>query len=300
MIEYFKRTIKDRELKKINRFSKGCWVSAINPNEEELNMLEEKFGLEKQNLLSGLDENEIPRVEFDKDKTYVILKTMSNGNITTILITITKDFVLTLSSNKPNFLDIIRENKVRFITTQKKKCLLNLLSFINKYFERETMDIVKKVNIQKRKVKNLPEKEMGELLFYEDRLNELVSSYYHINMVYRRLVKKLNFYEGDEKDIEDLIIEIEEGFNLCKSSLKKITNIRNNLMIVMSNRLNKIITLLTIVTVFISIPAAISGVYGMNIVLPIQNNPNAFFYIIFLNTIIWILFLVYFKIKKII
>lgn len=300
MIEYFQRRPGDRKLKKLEDFKAGCWINVVDPTKEELGLLENRFRLERQNLFSGLDENEIPRVEFERGKNYVILKSMSNGKIVTILIVITRDYVLTLSADKANFIDTIKQNRIRFVTTSKRKCLLTLLSFVNKYFEKETTEIVKKVNAQKRKAKNLPEKEINELLFYEDRLNELVSSYYHINMVYRRLVKKLKFHEEDEKGIEDLIIEIEEGFNLCKSSLRKITNIRNNIMIVMSNRLNKIITLLTIVTVFISIPAAISGIYGMNVNLPMQNSPNAFFYIIAFNALVWIFFFAYFKVKKII
>jgi len=300
MIEYMKRTVKDRKLKRIAKFKAGCWINTVNPTKKELRELEKNFKIEKQNLLSGLDENEIPRVEFDGDKTYVILKAISKGSIVTILILVTKKFILTLSKEKLGFIEKMKDRDIEIITTQKLKSLLTLLSLINRGFEEKTLQIVKKVRREKNLLTDLPEKEVRELLNHENELNELISSYYQMNTVYKRLVKKMEFFEEDGKDIEDLIIETEEGFNLCKSSLKTITNFRNNLMVIMSNRLNRIITLLTILTVFISIPAAISGIYGMNLMLPLQGNPNAFYYIMGITVLIWTFSLIYFKKKKII
>jgi magnesium transporter len=76
MIAYYKKTIHDKELKRLERFETGCWVNIVNPTEEEINFLVQRFGIERQNIISGLDENEVPRVEFDKDKVYIIVKTV--------------------------------------------------------------------------------------------------------------------------------------------------------------------------------------------------------------------------------
>ena len=104
----------------------------------------------------------------------------------------------------------------------------------------------------------------------------------------------------DKDIVEDLINESEQGFDLCKSTLKSISNMRNNLVIMLSNRLNKTISTLTILTVIITIPAAISGIYGMNLRLPLQQNPFAFFYILGFIIVSWTLFFVYFKARRII
>jgi len=298
MISFYKRTIKEKELKKINNFEKGCWINIIDPTKKELDYLIEEFDLDEQNLLSGLDPNEIPRVEFDDKTVYVIITIISPANkeeVHTCLIIITNDFILTLCRNKPEFMNDIIEGRTEFITTQKLKCLLTLLSKINKEFEKETNSIVKLVSSKKKSIGGLNEKDMNILLQQENILNSFVSAYYHTNLLYDRIIKNIRFYEQDKDIIEDLIIEAKQGLDLCQLSLKTITNIRNHLEISLSTKLNKVITLLTTLTIFISVPAAVSGLYGMNIVLPFQEH-NYIFYLVLLTIImIWIGLLLYFR-----
>ena len=104
--------------------------------------------------------------------------------------------------------------------------------------------------------------------------------------------------DEDKEQMEDLKIEARQGLDLCRASLKKISNLRNHLEITISNKLNKLITALTIFTILISVPAAISGIYGMNIALPIQNNPVVFYYILASIVVLWTGFLLYLKKKS--
>ena len=138
------------------------------------------------------------------------------------------------------------------------------------------------------------------MLEQEDTLNDFVSSYYYINLLYERIIRKIKFFEQDKEILEDLIVEANQGFNLCKSSLKTISNIRSYYDILLSNKLNNIITILTIFTILISFPAAISGIYGMNIILPLQKNPFTFRYILIFVGIVWMGFILYLKKKKIV
>ena len=131
-------------------------------------------------------------------------------------------------------------------------------------------------------------------------MNNLVSSYYHMNLLYERIVKKIDFFEQDKEIIEDLITESDQGFNLCKSSLRNISNIREYYDISLSNRLNRIITILTIFTIIVSIPAAISGIYGMNVLLPFQTKPWAFYLISGIIVMICLGLFYYLKKKRII
>ena len=84
MINYFKKTPKDESLRKLSKFEKGCWIEVIDPSEKELSYLHKTFDLDKQNLISGTDKNEVPRVEFDDKDLYVILKIISPDDKTTL------------------------------------------------------------------------------------------------------------------------------------------------------------------------------------------------------------------------
>ena len=302
-ITYYKKTIRDSELKQLTKFENGCWINVISPNEEELKFLEENFKLDEQNLLSGIDKHEIPRSEYEEEGNYIILKTVNPNDkkeTSTILIVIGPNYFLTLSQYQPRFITEIINNKKEIITTQKLKTLIFFLSEINEEFEKATLNIVKNVDKTKDSAMELRDKDIAELLKQEDALNNFVSAYTYSNRVYERLLKKVRFYEEDKEMLDDLIIEGKEIYHLCMDSLRTISNIRNHFEILMSNKLNRVITLLTVFTILISIPAAISGIYGMNINLPMQNNPVAFYYIMIIVLAIIGLFLFYLKKKKVI
>ena len=303
MINYFKRTIQDKFTKKISKLGIGSWINTVNPSLEEIDYLVRKLKLDRRNLESGLDQNEIPRLDFVGKDTYVFTKTIpqtKTREIETYLIVISESFILTLSRTEPAFVKKILKGKIRLITTQKLKCLIELFSLIDDNFQKVTIDVVKGVQGKKKLKTDLKEKELNSLLGEEDMLNNLVSSYYHMNLLYERIERKIKFFEQDKEIIEDLITEATQGFNLCKSSLKTISNIRNYYVVLLSNKLNKVITILTVFTVFITLPAAISGIYGMNVALPFEKDSFAFYYILFLIVVIWIGFIFYLKKKKII
>lgn len=299
MITYYRRTLHDKKLKKLARFENGCWINVINPTEEEINFLIKKFNLDKHNLLSGLDENEVPRVEFRKDKTYIIVKVVSKERpyLQTLLIILSKRFILTISKENIRIIEKIISEKVKIITTQRYKTLILLLLMINREFEKSTIVTVKIVNKLAISSKKIKEKDIYLLLSHEEKLNFFISSYYYTKLVYEKLTKNLKFFEEDKDILEDLIIGLEEVLNLCKSSLKTISNIRSYYDVMISTRINRTITVLTLFTIFLSIFTAISGFYGMNVPLPFQDVPFIAIYIFIFSIFLGILILLFAKIK---
>ena len=296
MITYYKRAVKDEFLKQLDDFSVGCWINVVNPSKKELKFLEERFKLDKQNLSAGLDPNETPRVDIVEKEIYIFVKDIAqNKELITLLIVVANDFVLTLSCEETNVVKKIINNNLKVYTTQKLKSLIKILSQLNKSFEKATLEVVREVRSRRKNIKDLSEKDVTALLENEEILNNFIYYYYHMLILYNRMLKRIKFYEKDKEIIEDLVVEANEGFNLCKSSLKTISNIRDHYMILLSNKLNRVITVLTLVTIFISIPAAISGIYGMNIALPFQHSPFAFWYIILIIIFIWVAFYWYLK-----
>lgn len=302
MITYHKRRIGDKEIRKIDNFEIGCWINVTSPTEEELDFLSKKFKLDKRNLLSGLDENELPRLDIIDNKIYVLTKTViSDEQIETFLIAVGENFILTLSEKEPQFIrKVILQNRIDFFTTQKLKSLVKILLLINEDFEKITRSLAKEIKKMTKLKEDLTEKDLKSLLEKENSLNDLVSFYYYMDLLYKKIIKKIDFFEQDQEIVKDLIEEVNEGLNMCKSSLKSASNIRNYYEVLLSGRLNKIMTILTIFTVLISLPAAISGIYGMNILLPLQRNPSAFLYIMGIISLTWIAFIVYLKKIKII
>ncbi len=303
MIKYFKSTILSPKLKRLASFERGCWIEVLNPTPREIKFLTSRFKLNKRNLNAGLDPYELVRFDEEKGNFYIFSKVFPDvrkRNLETCLIVIGSGFFLTLTSDKFSFSREISKRKISFVTTQRLKCLIKLLSLINGDLEKVTLKIVKRLQKRLRLKRELDEKGLASLIRDEELLNELVGFYSRTEILYERILRRMEFFEEDRDIIEDLLVEISEGFNLCKSFLKTISNLREYHLILLSNRLNKVITLLTIFTILFSIAEAISGIYGMNIALPFQQNPSIFYYLLLPIPFIWLGLVFYLKKKKVI
>jgi magnesium transporter len=90
----------------------------------------------------------------------------------------------------------------------------------------------------------------------------------------------LKLYEDDRDVVEDLSIDLEQLIARCKSLLRTITNVRDSYRAVMDTRLNETLRILTVITLALTIPTMIAGLYGMNVPLPAENSPIMFWVII--------------------
>lgn len=296
MIGYYKRSSLDKNIRTLNKFESGCWINVTDPSDEEISYLTEKFELDKECLLSALNPHEIPWVDYYGGKTYIMTSAMASiesHELRTFLVVVSKNFTLTVMKSQPNIIKRILNNDIRFITSDSRTSLLKIIHKMSQEFEKSIIDIEKSVNRVGRLTSMLKEKDVTMLLKYEDALNKLASSYNHNIIVYGKLYKKASLSSKHKNMLKDIVTEYSEGFEMCKNSLKNISNLRNYYLILLSNRLNRIITIFTIFTIIISIPAAVSGLYGMNILLPMQNSPSAFTYIILIVIALWTVFLLY-------
>jgi len=125
LINYYLRRIKDKKLKKIQQYRKGCWISVINPTEEELLDITKKYALDLDLLKDGLDNNELPRIEKYENKIYIYIKTLSKDNeLITTLFVISNEFILSLSNGDTKLnVELFRKDNITY-TTQINKTLI--------------------------------------------------------------------------------------------------------------------------------------------------------------------------------
>ncbi len=302
MIKYYKKTLTNNKLQELEDFKVGCLIEVVNPVSTELDFISDKYSLSRVLLEDGLDENELPRFE-DLDGVkyiYANVPSVNDDSLGTLLIVISEKFIMFFSRSKITALDYLLSSNIQFATTQRGRLLILILSIINSHVELKIKSIVKTVRSKKNRTDKLQDKDFEVLLRYKDFLNELVSNYNYTSMMYRKLIKNIKFHENDKQEVEDLLIDSEESLNLCKNSLKTINNITDYYSILMSNKLNKTIKLLTVVTIVINIPAAIGALYGMNVGLPFSEHPYIFWYLISIIVVIIAIFITYIRKKNVI
>lgn len=290
MISYYHRPNGSKQLEKIFHYEKGSWISVVNPNQEEIGPLVQEYKVDKDLIIDGLDDHELPRMELEGKRTYLFVKALMGETkvLGTILMVFDKKLFLTISKEEPAFFKLLFNGKNTIDTSRELYSILRLLNLINQDLERTIVDIVKNVQRQRKVTLRLEEKTMLQLLHQEDFLNNLVSTYYYTNFLYPKMTKYLTLTETERIELKDLTVQTNQGLNLCRTSLKKISNLRDHYNIILSTKLNRKLKVLMIFTILISIPAAISSLYGMNILLPFQNDPLAFLYIGILITLSWI------------
>jgi len=300
MIEYNKKITRTTELQELKDYSKDCWVNVVNPDKGEIDFLVKKFKLEKDLIQDGLDIYEIPRIEEEAGNAYIYLTVptskISNEYTSSFLIIISKNIFITISKSELEIIDRIKNSK-NFLTNKRTRSILQILLFLSNSFSIKIRKILKEVKKDRRNIKNLKDKDILDLVLQEDILNDYLSSFsplIHMHAMMLKL-KSVKFVEDEKEFIEDLIVDLNQTLLSCKSTLKTITNMRDYYQTTLSNSLNSILKILTIFTVFLTIPAVLSGIYGMNISLPFQQNLNIFWILAGIVVGIWFIILIIFK-----
>jgi len=299
------RNIRSNILEEIESAKKGSWLRVIDPSHEELEKLEKQFNLDSDLLADGIDLYEVPRIEQDEGNLYIYVRfCRPEGEHTSthpLLIVVTPDLLITVSRIESEPVSkLVASGDVT--TTQKIKTVLQLLTEMNRGYRRHLNAVTKNIlgtrkRLQKTIVNN---KDILDFIDIEEDLNEFLAALQPYGIVLQALLngKYTRLHEEDKDLIEDLQLSASELSELTKSRLKTIQNMREAYNTIATNNLNKVFKRLTSIAIFMSIPTIIGGLYGMNVSLPLENHPNAFWIIIGFTFAVTGLFVAFFRRKK--
>lgn len=305
MIKIYRKKLNDLRLKKIEKIEKGCWISVLEPSEKEIRSLAESLGLDFTILEDGLDENEISRIETDKaDNFYMIMRfpVEKDDDIMTmpILVVITRDNIITLCRTKNKITDNFLTRNSNFCTTHKTNFLLKIILEIFSTYDLYLNMILKDIKSKKIRISNLENKDILFLVQEEETLNNFVSSLFPAINILEKILsgRYITIYEKDKDIMEDLVMDSNQTMELSRAGSRSIKNIREAYSAILTNELNKIMKILTFVTIFLTIPTIVSSIFGMNVILPLERSPFMFLIIILIIIILSTLFFVIIKKKR--
>lgn len=287
MIQIYQKTIKEKELKTLENFRVGSWIYAESPTEEELERLAKEFSLELGHLKDAADIHEVPRLEIEKKTDYIFIRfphQQEDGLITTtpLLIVLGENFLITVSQKRLPFLEKFITGKINFYTTQKTKLFLQIFSEVNSLYSHFLASINRRVRSIGVRIEKITPKDIVQFIASETILNDFMADLVPTNTILKNLLsgKILKLYEEDKDLTEDLLLSNNQLVELCKSNIKTIINIRDAYSTIMSNNINRVIKLLTSITIILTVPMIVASLYGMNVALPLENHPSAFWLIL--------------------
>ncbi len=305
MFEYLRSTRYNPTTRKQDKLQPGSWIRVEEPTEDEITILADKFKLDIQMLRDALDPHEIPRVETEDDKLYFITRLPDTSSTmhdftTPLMIVIGQSQIFTISRKNLDGLWKPFISRSNAPTTQQTKLFLTMMeAVVNQYQNR--MDII---NRQMRgatsDITNLKPRDITIFVEYESKLNDYMDALIPTNVALEKFLsgRLVRLYEDDRDLIEDLSIDAEQLIIRCKSMLRTITNVRDSYRALMDTRLNETIRLLTVITVSLTIPTMIAGLYGMNVDIPGDENHPGYFFLIILVSLVCAYLLSYYFLKK--
>jgi magnesium transporter len=77
--------------------------------------------------------------------------------------------------------------------------------------------------------------------------------------------------------IEDVIIDNKQAIEMASIYSSIFSGMMDAFASIISNNLNVVMKFLTSVTIIVALPTLIASIYGMNVPLPMQGHPYAFY-----------------------
>jgi magnesium transporter len=305
MIKFYKTNLKN-EVEEIEAFDNNCWINITNPLKEELELLSSNLDVPLDFFTDPLDVDERPRVEYDDDTdtTLIILKypienpDSENIKYSTEPLGIIKgkNFIITVSKNKNSIISLFEENKVKnFSTYKRSRFILQIFFKMSNLYLKYLSKIHKETDMVEEELReSMKNKELIDLLNIEKSLVYFTTSLKANEIVLERLSKGniIPLYEEDEDMLEDVIIENKQAIEMCDIYSSILSGMMDAFASVISNNLNIVMKVLTLVTIIMQIPTIITSFFGMNVRLPLMKNPLAWIYIILMSAVsaAWVIF----------
>jgi magnesium transporter len=286
MIKYYYKSLRSPQMQELSEYKRGAWVYVEAPTEQEIESLVTKYNLDPGHIQDALDEDEMPRLEKEGDQSYIFVRYAyknSEAELVTVplLFVFSDDIVMTISLVHLPCLDTFLAGKIDFATTQRAKLVLQILHQIVEQYDTFINSTSKQIKLIRSRLRghDISNQDFVDFVLIEDELNEFLAALMPTNATLRRLLRGryIPLFEEDQDIVEDLLLNNEQSIEACNSNIKSIVNIREAYSSISSNNLNRTMKALTVATVMIALPNLFYGMYGMNVPLPAQREPWAYF-----------------------
>ena len=272
----------------------GCWVNAVAPSEEERAWLETEVGVLPEYVLSALDEEETSRVDYDEDarQIFVIVDypvVDEDGAVRaslplqydtmplTMVFLPEKSLFVTISTRENEVVADLRDGRVRGVDTRyRTRFLLQTLLHISQlylvYLRR--IDRISS-HTEARLHASVRNEELIQMLNLEKSLVYFSTSLKADEVTLNKIAQGriIPLYEDDQDLLEDVLVEVHQAIEMANIYSNTLSGTMDAFASIISNNLNIVMKVLSVITIVMAIPNIVFGFYGMNVDLPFDGVP---------------------------
>lgn len=293
-------------------YTRGNWINMVSPSDDEIKEICENIDIQEDFIRYALDPEEKARIDVEDDDNTIlfiidtpIMEIESGAKVYSTIpigvIFVRDDYIITVSINKNPIIENLLKNKMKTIITYKKSRMLLQLFYSN---SEMFLNLLKKINketeIAENVLKNsMKNKELLKLLSLEKGLVYFTTSLKSNEVVMEKTMRGnlIKLYEEDEDILEDSIIENKQAIEMARIYREILTGTMDAYASIISNNLNGVMKYLTSITIILAIPTMIASYWGMNVGVPMQNNPFGFVMIVLFSLLIGIIASIWLKKK---
>ncbi len=267
----------NRIISEIDQYDIGAWVQLTAPTLEECAEISDRFNMDIADVRAALDDEESSRISLEDEYTLILVDIPSaemrnnRHSYTTIPlgILLTEEIVITVCSEETAVLRSFVEQRIRDFSTKKQmrftyQILYNacmVYQSLLRSIDRKRTEIEEKID------QNTEDVDLIDLHELESNLVYFATSLRANGVVLDRLTRygRLRQYSEDQELLEDVIIENRQAIEMTQIYRDIINGTRELMSAVINNRLNNVMKYLAAITIVMSIPTIISGLWGMNV-----------------------------------
>lgn len=310
MLKMYNTDVKTNITTETKEFVKGNWINMVSPTEEEIKKVCKNIKIKEDFIRYALDYEEKARIDVEEDDNTILfiidvpVIEKENGNkvYSTMpigIIFVRDDYFITVSITKNHIIDNLERSRST-ITYKKSRLLLQIFYANAERFLVLLKRLNKETEVAESVLKNsMKNKELLKLLSLKKGLVYFTTSLKSNEVVMEKTLRGnlIKLYEEDEDILEDAIIENKQAIEMSRIYSDILTGTLDAYASIISNNLNGVMQFLTSITIILAIPTMISSYWGMNVQVPLQNNPFGFIIMVMFSILVGIIATLWLKKK---
>lgn len=299
----------DTNLETIHEIKHNGWINMVDPTEEEISRISQALTIPRDFIQAALDIDERPRIDKEGNINLILLRIpYYQGRFHDIPfatipfgIILTDGLIITICKIKSDILEKFITGRVSGFSTSKR------LRFTLKIFMQTAQKYLSDLNTIDEEVDKLEDQlqrsmrneELLDFLKYQKSLVYFTTSLKSNELMMERIQRSHLFelYPDDGELLDDVLIENRQAIEMVEISNDILNQMMDAFASIISNNLNAVMKFLASVTIILTLPTLVASFYGMNVSLPFQDSPYAFYLTLFISLTISI-FAVFLFLKK--
>jgi magnesium transporter len=290
----------------------GTWVNILPPfKQEEFTDIAEKLDVPIEFLQDSLDIDERPRFEESDNVRLIVIKTPTENNsfndsdayyvTIPICIILTHHHIVTVNSFENGAIK-------KFLNTFQNRHPDKRNMMVLKIFEKVTqafIEYLKEINhrrniLEQRLYEANRNEELFELMRIQKSLVYIVTALRSNELLLIKMERTnmLGLTEEEREFLSDQIVDMSQALEMANIYTNILSSTLDAFASIIANNQNVVLKRLAGITIILQFPVLVASIYGMNVPIPYDDSPYAFYIPIILALSISILMAWFFVKKK--